>query len=257
MRFRVASSPASSGLARFASPGCPVPARFGRVGDESSGCPEFSVHWPCRRWISELPRISHPSAVQTGSSRVAPTRCSTCAAFQCISRVAPRCASSGFAGDGSPGCPEFRIFRRCRWRSRRVSPASPTSGIADDQAPSCPESCVSRHRLVCLQVALDCTFRFCQRRVTGSPRMLFSSGHACGRTSGLPRLFNPPALPIDPSSRFPRIPNLSATRLRFLRLPRFCISGWVDDESLLSSNFASSAEPRMNLREQSGFAALA
>jgi len=36
--------------------------------------------------------------------------------------------------------------------------------------------------------------------------------------------------------------------------PESCIYGWVDDDSRFSSNFASSARLRMNLRIQSGFA---
>jgi len=36
--------------------------------------------------------------------------------------------------------------------------------------------------------------------------------------------------------------------------PESCICGWVDDDSRSSSNFASSARLRMNLRIQSGFA---
>jgi hypothetical protein len=36
--------------------------------------------------------------------------------------------------------------------------------------------------------------------------------------------------------------------------PESCICGWVDDDSRFSSNFASSAKLRMNLRIQSGFA---
>jgi hypothetical protein len=37
----------------------PSSARVYRVGDEVASCPAASVHWLCRRWSFEYPRISH------------------------------------------------------------------------------------------------------------------------------------------------------------------------------------------------------
>jgi hypothetical protein len=67
--------------------------------DESPGYPGFCIFRPCRRWIFESPRISHPSALLAMKLRVAPNL---------PLPVAP--------ADEPPGCPGDCIFRLCRRR---------------------------------------------------------------------------------------------------------------------------------------------
>jgi len=61
-------------LASCASPGCPVlRVLWPRRVIASTGCPASPILWLCRRWIFELPRISHPSALLVSViRRVAP-----------------------------------------------------------------------------------------------------------------------------------------------------------------------------------------
>lgn len=171
MRFRVASSPRSSGLANNASPGCPVLrilrprwrrihelprtfSPFGCAGNGLSSCPDFPSSTPpvlklrvapilrclvapidefpgcpvrcifrlCRRWISEFPRISHPSAVPTGR-------------FTQVALV-PR--SFGIADDEFSGCPEFPSSGTGWWISKfpRIAP----SGFAIVDSSGCPKT---------------------------------------------------------------------------------------------------------------------
>jgi hypothetical protein len=79
-----------------------------------ASCPAPSILRPCRRWIFESPRISHPSALLALNPRVAPNLRWTSCACRCVLRVAPATASSGFAGDGSSSHPESLVLRRFR-----------------------------------------------------------------------------------------------------------------------------------------------
>jgi hypothetical protein len=109
--------------------------------DELPGRPFGCIFRLFRRWIFELPRISHPSAAPASKFRVAPVpRCSS-AASQYRLRVAPPPVSSGCrrwifesprishpfggTGDAAPGCPF----------AASVSPP--------DESPGCPGSASS------------------------------------------------------------------------------------------------------------------
>ncbi len=198
-------APASSSLARFASPGCPVlrtqsaaPATilrvapnlqsFGCAGGGSSGRPESRILPRCRFPSSPgLPRFSTSSAAPPMSPRVAP-------------------------GPASPALPamEFRVasnlasFGGADWPIPRVAPLCQPLGIADDQSPGRPESCILRHRLICLRVASE-----------HAP-----SGCASGESPGLPESSYPPATPSKSTSGSPRlfIPLAAQTEL-ISRLP--------------------------------------
>jgi hypothetical protein len=147
MDLRVASNFASFGAPSGEAPGFPsASVHPSRLSIRPPGCPGFRIFRPCRRWIFESPRISHPSALLALNPRVAPRlRCSSCACG-CVLWVSPATASSGFAGDGSSSRPESRVLR-CfrRWsfglplgfafRLRlpvwcRVAPHSAPSGFA-------------------------------------------------------------------------------------------------------------------------------
>jgi len=110
-------------LASLASPGCPVPAPFGRAVRRFRELPRFPVLWLYRRWIFELPRISHPQAPRVSViPRVAPfphalLRCPLTRNLGC-----PAFRISGLAGDGVSSCPESRILRRCRVTGLQVAP---------------------------------------------------------------------------------------------------------------------------------------
>jgi hypothetical protein len=64
------------------------------------GCPGFCIFRPCRRWIFELPRISHPSAHPALKLKVALEALH----FRLCLPI------------HSPGCPGSCIFRLCRRR---------------------------------------------------------------------------------------------------------------------------------------------
>ena len=88
MELRVASTPASIGGPVSRAPGLPVtPLLRCRLMTAPPGCPEGSIFRPDRRWIIELPRLSHPLAAPSARLQVAP----------------PPCFSS--ASDGPLGCP--------------------------------------------------------------------------------------------------------------------------------------------------------
>jgi len=77
---------------------------------------------PCRRWIFELPRTSHPLAPPAVKLRVAP-------------EPAPPITPS----DEVPGCPASCIFRPCRrwvFESPRISHPSAASALKLRVAPS-------------------------------------------------------------------------------------------------------------------------
>ncbi len=135
-----------------------------------------------------------------------------------------------------------------RWANLRVAPNLQSSSIADDESSGCPESCI---------------LRLFRRWIFEFPRISHLR-RRCGRISGLPRIFNPPASPTmslrvapNPASsgcadgESPGRPESSLLRqhqVMDLRVtsnlapsgcaapassgcPESCICGWVDDES--------------------------
>jgi hypothetical protein len=126
-----------------------------------------------------------------------------------IPRVSPVPESSGLAGDGSSSCLESRILQRS-WRR---------------EAPGCPESSLLQHRLLMsLRVSPDSA----------------SSGCADGEFPGIPdsslhrlrRLVDLRVSPVTAPS--------GCSVYAYSSVPESCIHGWVDDDSPLESNFASS-----------------
>jgi len=85
----------------------------GSASGECLSYPRYCTFRLCRRWIFELPRISHPSAVLAVKLRVAPGLC-----------------SSNSACDEASGCPESCIFR-LPVVILRVAPNLRSSGYAD------------------------------------------------------------------------------------------------------------------------------
>jgi hypothetical protein len=163
-------------LASCASPGRPVlRVLWPRRVTASTGCPASSVVWLCQRWIFELPRISHPSALPVSViRRVAP-----------FSSLPPRNAfDPGFR------FPFFLHLRLCRRRSFESPRISHPSAVPIDRSPGRPE-------LRSLGIAFDPffgsprladrpapagglpsrpgrrTLQLCQRRVFESPRTSF------------------------------------------------------------------------------------
>jgi hypothetical protein len=113
--------------------------------DQAPSLLESWLFGPCRRWIFELPRISHPLALPAAKLRVAP-------------EPAPPITPS----DEVPGCPVPCIFRPCRrWDSSHLESLihqrhrNRSSGLPQvfalpvppsNEAPGCPESCIFRPR---------------------------------------------------------------------------------------------------------------
>jgi len=128
----------------------PSSARVYRVGDEVAGCPAASVHWLCRRWSFEYPRISH--ALSAAGLRDTPglpwILTPPCNACRSETWVAPCSDASGLAGDGVPSRPGSRIFRRCRQTEIRVAPAFRPSVSPTIRGAGCPASRIFRLRLV-------------------------------------------------------------------------------------------------------------
>jgi len=126
-----------------------------------------------------------------------------------IPRVSPVPEPSGFAGDGSSSFLESRILQRC-WRR---------------EAPGCPESSLLQQRL---SMSL---------RVSPNSQ---SSGCADGEFPGIPdsslhRLRRLVVLRVTPDAA-PYGCSIYASS----NVSEPCINGWVDDDSPLESNFASS-----------------
>jgi len=234
----------------------PYPASFGRAGDESTSCPVHSVH-------SAVPAMDHRVASTFASSTLPVLKL----------RVAPilRCLVSPI--DEVPGYPVSFIFRLCRrwiFESPRISHPSAVPTGRFPRLPRFRDPSVSP--MMSLRVApnshlpapaggypsfLGSHPPVCQWRFLRLPQS-FVSGSSDGlnlrvapnlRFLGGRRLINPPSCP--------RVSILRLIRICFPGLPRFRIYGWVDDEFPFVSNFASSAEPRMNLRVQSSLAVLA
>jgi hypothetical protein len=221
--------PAEPALRFRVAPYC---ARTGRAGDEVASCPASSVHLLCRRWIFELPRISHPSTLLV----------------YVIQRVAPyHHASVQRLQIQASGRPSSRIFRHCRrWIfelprishpsalpvvKSRVAPFFRSSGIASDEVASCPASCISGTgwcspelpRIWHLPVVPVVNLRVAPN--------LRSSGPPTDRISRLPRILDPSAVPTFEFPGCPESLTFRRGRLCFLGLPRFRIYGWIDDES--------------------------
>jgi len=97
--FRVASSPASFGASGGEAQVAPHFTLSVAPAEASPRvAPGFCVFRPCRRWIFELPRISHPSAPPALSPGVSPAA----SHFRlCLPML-------------STGCPGSCIFRLCR-----------------------------------------------------------------------------------------------------------------------------------------------
>jgi len=163
-------------LASCASPGCPVlRALWLRRVTDSTGCPASPVLWLCRRWIFELPRISHPSALLVSViRRVAPfSSLPPCNAFNQSFRFpfvldlrlcrrwsseSPRISHpSAVPIDRSPGRPELRslgiAFDPFFGLPRLADRPAPAGGLPSRPGPR--------------------TLRLCQRRVFESPRTSF------------------------------------------------------------------------------------
>ena len=232
------------------------PASSGFAGDGSSGCPESRI-------LSALPAVK---------LRVSPKpHCARCAS-RCIPgcpvllhlpalpamdfRVAPNLASFSASGASASGFPAASLFRvRLSMQVPRVAPVPASSGCAGNGYSSYPESLVLQ-RLRCLSPRFPSNSALRLRlpmMLRVAPRAS-SSGLALGLSfrvapnslsfgvrlmdSRVASVFAPSGSAVPASSGF----------------PESCICGWVDDESRFSSNFASSAKLRMNLRIQSGFA---
>jgi len=220
----------------------------GEACNASSGLPRTPRPEPLRRRLRESPRIVEPLAVPAMALRVAPNRASFSAIGFAKLWVAPLphasatpamkasgCPSSrisGFAGDGSPSCLESRILRRCRLAGLRVAPHVGLSVSPTIRFPSRPGSRIFRPRLVVRPGRPGPrTLRLCQRGISGSPRIFWSSGGA-----------DRPNLQVALSNRslgvadglisgLPRIPVLRRCRRCFFELPRIGVYNWVDDES--------------------------
>jgi hypothetical protein len=106
----LASFSASGGQARVAprfTPSVTPPDASPRVA------PGFCIFRPCRRWIFELPRISHPSAHPALMPGVSPAASRFRLRLPIHSSGSPQIpASSGCAGDRSTSHPAVRILRR-------------------------------------------------------------------------------------------------------------------------------------------------
>jgi hypothetical protein len=233
--------------------------------DEAASCPAPCILRLCRRRTLELPRVSRPSAhpvVKLRSPRSSILRLR----LPMRPRVAPASASSGLAGDGSSSCPESRILQHiCRvnfgFPRSLASPVAPADtfpglprflhlpalpatdsrvasrlasfGASGAGASGCPSAPRFQLRLpVWLRVAPHShTFRLCLGfEFPGLPesslpwhRLMVPRVASVHAPSGLPSLR-------------PRVAPGPASTAGLMMTSRF------------SSNFASSAYPRMNLR---------
>jgi hypothetical protein len=202
MRLRVAPHPASSGSAGDGSSSCPefrilqhirrsssgLPHSFAlpvAPVDESPGCPGFCIFRPCRRWIFELPRFSHPSAHSVH-------KLTSCPAALLLRLRLPMHSAS---------CPASCIFRLCR---RRISELPRVS------RPSVP-------LVLMLRVSLrHCSSSCASRWVCEFPRIPHLPALPWVRVSGLPRILSP----LAPADGFP-----SCLGSRILRPCRPCVFG--------------------------------
>lgn len=103
------------------------------------GCPTLCTVRLCRRWSSESPRISHPSAVPIGRSSGCPAFRSFGIADDPFHRL-PRFADLPAPSGGLPGCSGPITLRFCHWLDLQVAPnLSPLAGPVARFA-SCPAS---------------------------------------------------------------------------------------------------------------------
>jgi hypothetical protein len=126
-----------------------------------------------------------------------------------IPRVSPVPQSSGCAGDGSPSFLESRILQRY-WRR---------------EAPGFPESSLLQHRL---SIGL---------RVSPDSR---SSGCADGELPGIPDPRSIGCAAWHDLRVSPATAPYGCSVYASSSVPESCIHGWVDDDSPLEANFASS-----------------
>jgi len=189
--------------------------------DESTGCPASRIFQLAGDGSSSCLESRILSPLPVVNLRVAPNLRSYCNASRYSLRVAPNPAPSGCADGESPGCPGSSLPRRLRRTDLRVAPNLAPSGAPGDTSPGLPRLLrLPASPLVNLRVA----------------PMFRSLGDAGDGSSGCPESLIP------------------VSRLCVSGLPRFLHDGWVVMTPRLAPNFASSAEPRMNLRIQSGLA---
>jgi len=237
-------------LASCASPGFPVlRVLWPRRATDSASCPASSVLWLCRRWIFELPRISHPSALPVSViARVAP-----------FSSHSPRRFDQGLR---LPFVLDLRLCRRWIFESPRTShpsavpidrltgrPELRSLGIASDPLCELP-------RITNLPAPAgglpsrpgSCTLRLCQRRVFGSPRFSFplaspvvklrvapalrSSGSADGSDFQVALNLRSFSVADDWIGGSPRFSVLRRSVYASSGCPDSASHGWADDESL-------------------------
>jgi len=156
-RFRVSPQPRSPVTPSDAAASCPAlrifrpfrlaafrvssnHAPFGIASGESPGRPAASLLWRASRWISGLPRISHPPALPAMRLRVAPNSASSGVPAM-NPQVAPVVSSSRAAPGESPGCPGFPLPLRRRRRISRFPRISRPSGSTVPASPGFPDSC--------------------------------------------------------------------------------------------------------------------
>ena len=171
---------------------------------------------------SALPSTSSPGSPRSFTPPAAPLK-------QALGRPSP--CISGFAGDGSPSCPESRILRRCRLTDLRVAPHLGLSVSPTIRFSGCPESRIFRHRLMDFRVTSDRAPSGCAIEESSSYPESSSLATSIGQFPGCPkswvfrrcRLTNPPS--------YPEFSALRRCRFSIFRLPRFRFHGWVDDES--------------------------
>jgi len=186
--FRVAPAPASSDLASYASPGCPVlRALWPRRVTDFTSRPASSVLWLCRQWIFELPRISQRSALLVSViRRVAPFSSLPLATLSIQDSGFPSSCISGFAGDGASSRLESRILRRCRLTDLQVALNSGPSVSPSIRSSGCPASRIVRLRLVVSQVALGLAPSGCASGESSSLPEPLSSGIPSGEAPSCP-----------------------------------------------------------------------
>jgi hypothetical protein len=171
--------------------------------------------------IFRLPRISIPLAPPVLKLQVAPQLCSPGCACRSVPRVAPVSRSSGCVGDGATSCLVSRVLRRL-WRSSFRLPL----GLALPVAP--PGGSAS--------FLASATFRLC----LGFESSGFPESSLLRRRLMDYRV----ASALAPSG-------LPSLRLQVALNPASTAGSMMT--SRFSSNFASAANPWMNLRIQSGF----
>ncbi len=234
--------------------------RLCRTGDDTADCSARVSPWavPADHPLSCLNAFRSSALPVADWLRVIPPRAWLAAPLDVVVRVAPPAAPLRLCRRLSPGLPRF---------SRPFGGAdSPTSGlprfrplgIADDPSSGCPVVRIFRLRLVALlRVAPKRTFRFCQwpdRRVSPDRVPLVSPS---GELPGCPVSSVPLAAPtthFQVALKLGCAALASGLRLRVaparlpfgsrsmpLRVTPLVHRRWVDDESRLSSNFASSA----------------